>query len=275
MRVSIPSIVMLLAPSTVARNGSRQVFGKSGKGGKGKSAKLDSFSGLTEILLDNECPIWNEALEEICTANKGILVSPYKSSDGLTFCCKKKLVKELDLEESTDCRAAPEGEDCLAILPVLGVAVGSGDDLQCCGQGDFFASVTPDTVVGEPDNSPGGEGPEEAVDGNVQTKFLTFDSDSRLEAEFDAPVEILVYSIASANDEPNRDPLNWVFEGSNDGTTWEVLDTQENIDFPNRFQFKAFEIANPAPFRYYALDAENNAGNIIQYAELALFVDEV
>ena len=113
------------------------------------------------------------------------------------------------------------------------------------------------------------------MDGNVQTKFLTFDSDSRLEAEFDAPVEILVYSIASANDEPNRDPLNWVFEGSNDGTTWEVLDTQENIDFPNRFQFKAFEIANPAPFRYYALDAENNAGNIIQYAELALFVDEV
>ncbi|KAL3914713.1 MAG: hypothetical protein SGILL_005989 [Bacillariaceae sp.] len=132
----------------------------------------------------------------------------------------------------------------------------------------------PVEVVGSPNNSPEAEGPDKAFDLNLNTKFLVFSSDSRLEAEFGEPEEVIFYNVASASDSAERDPLEWSFEGSNDGNTWETLDTQTDIDFAFRMQTLSFQIANPAAYRYYALEAKNNFGDITQYAELTLFVED-
>lgn len=129
-------------------------------------------------------------------------------------------------------------------------------------------------MTGIPNHFPPGEGPEKAVDIYLSTKYLTFATNSRLEADFGQPVEVLFYTIASANDEEDRDPFKWTFQGSNDGINWVTLDTRDKVNFPERLQTLPFQIANPAAYRYYALDAMNTALLIIQYAELTFFVND-
>jgi len=80
------------------------------------------------------------------------------------------------------------------------------------------------------------------------------------------------YTFTSGNDAPERDPLRWTLSGSNDGTTWTVIDTRDNIDFPLRKQTLTFEIPdNTAAFTQYKLDMVNNSGNMFQLAEWALY----
>ncbi|KAK9149971.1 hypothetical protein Syun_008280 [Stephania yunnanensis] len=51
------------------------------------------------------------------------------------------------------------------------------------------------------------------------------------------------YELMSANDAPERDPMNWVLEGTNDGgLTWYILDEQTSQTFEHRFQRKVFKV---------------------------------
>ncbi|VVA12885.1 PREDICTED: peptide-N(4)-(N-acetyl-beta-glucosaminyl)asparagine amidase [Prunus dulcis] len=56
--------------------------------------------------------------------------------------------------------------------------------------------------------------------------------------------ELVAYEIMSANDAPERDPMDWVVEGSNDGeSSWHLLDKQTSQIFDSRFQRKTFKIS--------------------------------
>ncbi|KAJ0253861.1 Peptide-N(4)-(N-acetyl-beta-glucosaminyl)asparagine amidase [Hirschfeldia incana] len=58
--------------------------------------------------------------------------------------------------------------------------------------------------------------------------------------------ELIAYELMSANDAPERDPKDWVLEGSNDGgSTWHVLDKQTSQVFEERFQRKSYKITSP------------------------------
>ncbi|ESQ32337.1 hypothetical protein EUTSA_v10003714mg [Eutrema salsugineum] len=58
--------------------------------------------------------------------------------------------------------------------------------------------------------------------------------------------QLIAYELMSANDAPERDPKDWVLEGSNDGgSTWHVLDKQTNQVFEERFQRKSYKITSP------------------------------
>ncbi|XP_056865294.1 peptide-N(4)-(N-acetyl-beta-glucosaminyl)asparagine amidase isoform X2 [Raphanus sativus] len=58
--------------------------------------------------------------------------------------------------------------------------------------------------------------------------------------------ELIAYEIMSANDAPERDPKDWVLEGSNDGgSTWHVLDKQTSQVFEERFKRKSYKITSP------------------------------
>ncbi|CAN6911601.1 unnamed protein product [Brassica oleracea] len=58
--------------------------------------------------------------------------------------------------------------------------------------------------------------------------------------------ELIAYEIMSANDAPERDPKDWVLEGSNDGgSTWHVIDKQTSQVFEERFQRKSYKITSP------------------------------
>lgn len=81
------------------------------------------------------------------------------------------------------------------------------------------------------------------------------------------------YDISSASDVPGRDPKNWQFQGSHNGTTWTTLDTRTDEFFPSRFQTRSFTFDNTTAYQYYRLNITANNGNAtgIQLSELALY----
>jgi hypothetical protein len=84
---------------------------------------------------------------------------------------------------------------------------------------------------------------------------------------------VKAYTIASANDAPERDPLSWTLQGSTNGTTWTTIDTRTNEDFPGRLQKRIFKFNNTAAYQYYRFNLSNNSGTILQLAEIELFGD--
>jgi hypothetical protein len=133
-------------------------------------------------------------------------------------------------------------------------------------------------VGGTAQASEKGTGPEEAFDGNVRTRWFNQDQGPTGWIRYDfgsgTPPAISRYSVASAMDVPERDPKDWQFQGSHDGSTWTTLDTQSGQTFENRFQTKAFKIAKPAAYRCYRLNiTANNGAKGTHVSELGLFAD--
>ncbi|MVP00547.1 discoidin domain-containing protein [Paenibacillus lutrae] len=133
--------------------------------------------------------------------------------------------------------------------------------------------TTGGTVTASTNDSPAGETKENAFDNNEATKWLTFNSSASLQYQFAGNTAYAVksYSITSANDEPDRDPLNWIVSGSNDGVNWSVVDTRSNEDFANRMETRTFAVNNTTAYSYYKFDLSNNSGTILQLADIHLF----
>ena len=77
--------------------------------------------------------------------------------------------------------------------------------------------------------------------------------------------------MTSANDSPERDPLNWTLQGSNDGSSWITIDSRSNEDFPTRWLKKEYTFTNAIAYGYYRLNMTNNSGTILQLGEWELF----
>ncbi|XAR63606.1 Peptide-N(4)-(N-acetyl-beta-glucosaminyl)asparagine amidase [Bertholletia excelsa] len=61
----------------------------------------------------------------------------------------------------------------------------------------------------------------------------------------DQQYELVAYELMSANDAPERDPKDWILEGSGDGgSSWHILDEQTSQLFENRFERKAYNITS-------------------------------
>lgn len=54
------------------------------------------------------------------------------------------------------------------------------------------------------------------------------------------------------------DPMDWTLQGSNNGSTWTVLDTRSNESFGNRSEAREFRVADPGAYRYYKLNVTAN-----------------
>jgi PKD repeat protein len=83
------------------------------------------------------------------------------------------------------------------------------------------------------------------------------------------------YTIASANDSPERDPANWALLGSNDGgSSWVTMDTQVNQAFTDRYQTRSYPIASPAAYNIYRLRidrvADPSTAIAVQLSEIQL-----
>ncbi len=111
-------------------------------------------------------------------------------------------------------------------------------------------------------------------DGKTGTKYLS--SGSKIYVSFALKESAVVrsYSIASANDEPSRDPKNWTLYGSVDGIEWITLDQREGISFSNRQQTKSFGFTNKASYKFYKFEVESNGGaSLTQFSNLDLFTE--
>jgi len=134
--------------------------------------------------------------------------------------------------------------------------------------GDITSGATGVTASAE---SAPGEAAAKAVDGDVNSKWLAFQPTGWVNLTFAKATTVKRYALTSANDAPERDPRDWEFQGSNDGSTWTTLDTKTGQDFAQRFQTRVFDIANTTAYTVYRLNitAVHGAG-LLQLAELRL-----
>lgn len=121
------------------------------------------------------------------------------------------------------------------------------------------------------------------LDGTDRTKWLTESGQTtgwlRFQFKDGASYRINGYSITSANDASERDPRDWMLEGSNDGTIWTVVDQRQNEFWTARRQRRLFEFNNFTPYAYYRLNItaiKNSAAtNLMGFSELELLdIDE-
>ncbi|WP_367326117.1 GH92 family glycosyl hydrolase [Streptomyces sp. HUAS ZL42] len=116
-----------------------------------------------------------------------------------------------------------------------------------------------------------GEVKENLVDGEAGTKWLTFEPTGWVEFDLDKSLKITQYALTSANDFAERDPADWTLKGSTDGSDWKTLDTRSGESFPERFQTRTYDIAEPAAeYRHFRLDItkNNGASGILQLADV-------
>jgi PKD repeat protein len=115
------------------------------------------------------------------------------------------------------------------------------------------------------------EGPEQAFDASLNSKFLSKESTSWLKLAFNNTHAIKGYTITSALDAPARDPKHWQVSTSLDGKTWQVIDNVENAHFSKRAQTRRFEIAAPVNARFirFALSQEGKTQWGDSYLQLA------
>jgi Rib/alpha/Esp surface antigen-like repeat protein len=124
-------------------------------------------------------------------------------------------------------------------------------------------------------NNPPNEIAENLIDGDVNTKWLTFDPTAWIVVRLSEPTVVSQYALASANDAPGRDPRDWTLQGSADGESWTDLDTRAGESFTDRFQTRGFEFENGDAYEYYRLDiTANNGDGLTQMAEFQLFAGD-
>lgn len=105
------------------------------------------------------------------------------------------------------------------------------------------------------------------IDGTPLTKFLfTMTNNSPVICTWIAaePAVANCYQLSSANDSktyPKRNPKSWRIEASNDGATWTVLDTRQDMQFEYNYQYKIFDFKNETPYRRYRIVFLTNGGD--------------
>jgi len=120
-------------------------------------------------------------------------------------------------------------------------------------------------------DSPGGEDYTKLIDNDLYTKYLTFHSGGWVQFSADTSYILKSYTLASANDAPERDPATWNLEASADGINWKAIDVRYNIDFPARYMQREFTVANDGAYSFFRFNLRNVSGDILQLSEIELF----
>ncbi|MFF6953330.1 glycoside hydrolase N-terminal domain-containing protein [Streptomyces iakyrus] len=139
----------------------------------------------------------------------------------------------------------------------------------------FAPRATPKvTAPGGPYSSSSSEGVDKTYDGDANTKWCIEGPGPKVrwQVELPAPATVATYRLTSANDVPQRDPQEWTFSGSTDGTAWTTLDRRTlDAPFENRFQTREFTCADTAAYRFYRFDFVPKAGvSHFQVSEIGL-----
>ncbi len=110
------------------------------------------------------------------------------------------------------------------------------------------------------------------------TKYCgNFSTSSWFSYQSTVPAKVTAYSITSANDNPSRDPKDWVLEASSDGNSWVEIDSRKDQLFPYRYvtQFYSCNKAK-TEYTYFRLNVTgNNGANLLQFAEWQLLEFDV
>jgi hypothetical protein len=165
-----------------------------------------------------------------------------------------------------------------------GAACGSAGTLNVCPGSEPVNRAQGGTVLSTNPMSPpmgAAEGDTKAFDGDIQTKwYVRGNPTPSIAYDFGGSRAYVItsYTITSANDQPDRDPLTWRLEGSNSPnlSMWTPLDTRTNETFAARGQTNYYEFANTKAYVVYRFTVIFNNGNTLnggefQVAEIQLF----
>ena len=127
-------------------------------------------------------------------------------------------------------------------------------------------------------NSPGNEGPANAFDNNPNTKYLNFDKQNAgVTVQLNAGRVVTSFKLTTANDAVERDPTSYKLYGSNDGSTWTLIQQGTLALSDNRFSVSNdIPVTNSTAYVYYFMifpSIKNNSGNSVQIAEITYFYD--
>ena len=146
------------------------------------------------------------------------------------------------------------------------------------------ASYSDPVITSQYNDSSAAEANVYAFDGSAATKYFCPHPTCWIQYQFPAGAKYAVagYTITTANDMQNRDPLNWVLYGVTDSDALVAVDTVNGGGLPTaRGASKTFTISNPpntTAYKAYRLAITANSGNTeggvgwTQLAELA-FMD--
>ncbi|MDB6080098.1 MAG: hypothetical protein JWO82_3845 [Akkermansiaceae bacterium] len=116
---------------------------------------------------------------------------------------------------------------------------GAGNSVQIAEMSFFKTAGGTDQVVPidvtNPDGSnPVGQEPLKIIDGDITTKWLDFNKSSLTFDFGDSPQSFTEYQFVTAGDAAERDPVQWILEGSNEpfSLDWVLLDSVTAFDYP-------------------------------------------
>ena len=132
-------------------------------------------------------------------------------------------------------------------------------------------------------NSPGGEGPNNAFDNNPYSKYLNFDKkNAGVTIQLTSGRVVTHFTVTTANDFSGRDPTSYKLYGSNDGSTWTLIKEDAITLSDNRFATSStINTGNTTAYAYYfMLFPTTKAGegcgldcNSMQIAEITYYYD--
>ncbi|MBK9991286.1 MAG: immunoglobulin domain-containing protein [Verrucomicrobia bacterium] len=113
-------------------------------------------------------------------------------------------------------------------------------------------------------------------DGQASTKWADSRATSWVKVVFASPTVLEAYSFTSASDSPACDPASWILSGSNDGTTWTVIETRTAQSWGSRSLARDFILAAPTgAYTQFRFDLNASSGSVTQLAELELYGNSV
>ena len=132
-------------------------------------------------------------------------------------------------------------------------------------------------------NSPAGEGAANAFDNNPNTKYLNFDkANAGVTVKLNTGRVVTSFTLTTANDFSGRDPTSYKLYGSNDGSTWTLIQ-EGNLSLSDNRLTVSSEIAvtnTTAYVYYYIFFPTTKAGtgcgldcDSMQIAEITFYYD--
>lgn len=143
------------------------------------------------------------------------------------------------------------------------------------GQAIFDSAIHTAVPFGDV-NSPAAESSQQVIDQDPMTKFLDFNAVDGIGFEVDllgVAHTAVVMEVVTANDAPERDPVDFEIFGSNNGTDYTSITTGTIPCVADRFLSRTFSFVNTTSYTYYRLNFTGNCdpSSINQIADVQLY----
>jgi len=147
----------------------------------------------------------------------------------------------------------------------------------------FYGSLLPAQMVdiafgGTPNDSAGNSSnAANAFDQNPGSQWFYSGTSGWVQYDFGANNAQVVkrYTVSEADTIAARDPKDWQFQGSQDGSNWTTLDSESGQAFAYWYQQLTYNLSNTTAYRYYRLNVTANNGDstFLHIGELGLWSD--